>query len=357
MNERKLRLLVVTQTVDKNDGVLGFFHRWIEVFSENFSSIKVVCLGKGAFDLPDNVSVFSLGKEEKELRIMNNELGKKARYGFRFVRQIVRMRNEYDAVFVHMNEEYVLLGGILWRLMGKKVMLWRNHKDGSFKTRLAVFLSHKVFCTSESSFTARYKKTVLMPVGIDTDFFDYNGEDDRKEILFLGRVAPIKRPHLFAESLVNLKNHGVEFTARIVGDHLSKDEVYSKEIIKSIDSAKLSDRVILERGVPYVETPKYYRRALIYVNLTFSGSLDKTIFEAMSSGALPLISNEYFKGKIDDMFVTRDEPKEIAEKLRNLLLLLDEQREDSRKSLRNFVEKEHSLKLLSERLVALVSTF
>ena len=41
---------------------------------------------------------------------------------------------------------------------------------GAF-TRLAVALSDKVFYTSPLSFTARFKKAVQMPVGIDTDLF------------------------------------------------------------------------------------------------------------------------------------------------------------------------------------------
>jgi hypothetical protein len=28
--------------------------------------------------------------------------------------------------FVHMNQEYVLLGGLIWKLLGKKLVLWRH---------------------------------------------------------------------------------------------------------------------------------------------------------------------------------------------------------------------------------------
>src|SRR3989344_6741688 len=57
-----MRLLIVTQKVDKNDPVLGFFHRWIEKFAKNFERVTVICLGKGEYNLPANVKVLSLGK-------------------------------------------------------------------------------------------------------------------------------------------------------------------------------------------------------------------------------------------------------------------------------------------------------
>src|SRR5205823_2881232 len=99
----------------------------------------------------------SLGKEEKQSRV---------EYLGRFLKYVLKLHDEYKTVFVHMNEEYVLIAGWWWKLSGKRVYLWRNHAKGSWKTRLAVFFSTKVFYTSPSSFTAQFKKAVQMPVGI-----------------------------------------------------------------------------------------------------------------------------------------------------------------------------------------------
>ena len=85
--------------------------------------------------MPANVSVYSLGKEGGVSRIA---------YVLNFYRYIWKLRNDYDAVFVHMNQEYVLLGWKFWWLLGKRVVLWRNHKKGSVFTRLAALLSRAV---------------------------------------------------------------------------------------------------------------------------------------------------------------------------------------------------------------------
>ena len=102
-----MRLLIITQKVNKNDPILGFFHRWIEEFAKRFEKLTVICLEKGEYSLPENVRVLSLGKEEGR---------SKAEYLSRFYRYIWEERNNYDAVFVHMNQEYVLLGWKFWKL-------------------------------------------------------------------------------------------------------------------------------------------------------------------------------------------------------------------------------------------------
>jgi hypothetical protein len=105
-----------------------------------------------------------------------------------------RLRRSYDTVFVHMNQVYVLLGAPLLRLMGKRIVLWRNHPKGTLATRLAVALSDRVLCTSTASFTARFSTTRLMPVGIDTNLFAPGPvQRDERSVAMVGRVMPSKR--------------------------------------------------------------------------------------------------------------------------------------------------------------------
>ena len=58
-----MRLLIVTQKVDREDDLLGFFHQWIIEFAKHCESVTVICLEEGSHRLPSNVRVFSLGKE------------------------------------------------------------------------------------------------------------------------------------------------------------------------------------------------------------------------------------------------------------------------------------------------------
>ena len=152
INKKSMRLLIVTQKVDINDPTLGFFHCWVEEFAKHFETITVICLQKGEYNLPENVRIISLGKEKltansHQSSAFSYKLSalRKVKYILKFYKYIIRERKNYDSVFVHMNQEYILLGGIFWRLFGKKIYMWRNHHAGSFLTDVATTFCEKVF--------------------------------------------------------------------------------------------------------------------------------------------------------------------------------------------------------------------
>src|SRR6185295_8452864 len=98
-----MKLLIVTQVVDSEDPILGFFHRWLEEFATQAEHIEVICLKEGKHALPRNVRVHTLGKPANRILYI-------ARFGW----YIWTLRSQYDRVLVHMNPEYVILGGLDW---------------------------------------------------------------------------------------------------------------------------------------------------------------------------------------------------------------------------------------------------
>jgi len=336
-----MRLLIITQKVDQNDDVLGFFHGWIAEFAKHCEQVTVIALGVGEHHLPNNVRVFSLGKERGMSR-----LG----YLFNFYRLIWHERKSYDVVFVHMNQEYVLLGGPLWKLLGKKIAMWRNHYAGSFLTRVAMTTSDKLFCTSKYSFTANSKKTTLMPVGINTELFKKGDHSTKKphSILFLARIALSKKPHLIIEALRILKDEGVQFTADFYGNPLPQDVSYLGALKEKVKEYSLENRVSFVQGIPNRETPRVYNAHTVFINTSPSGMYDKTIFEAMACEGLVLTSNLNLKGQIDDRFLfAEDDAHDLAKKLKNLLNLDADMQEKYGKMLRNYVAEKQSLVLLA----------
>jgi len=361
-----MKLLIVTQAVDINNPILGFFHRWIEEFSKNCEKVTVIALGVGEYKLPQNVNILSLGKNE--LEIGNWELGiiKKLIYIINFYRYIWQYRSDYDTVFVHMNQEYVILGWLLWKLMaktlndkrspvpqsgirGKKIMLWRNHPMGNFFTNIAVWVSDRVFCTSQYSYTAKFKKTEIMPVGIDTTLFKRNLEIKKipNSILFLGRISPIKNIHILIKALDLLNKEKIDFNTLIVGDVVPKDREYYEGVKNKIREYGLESKIKFSGGVKNSETIDLYNKYEIFVNLTPTGSMDKTIFEAMACESLVAISNKSLQGKISDKLIFQENNfKELAVKLKEVLGLSVIEKEELGKDLRNYILKEHGLALL-----------
>ncbi len=335
-----MRLLIITQKVDKNDPILGFFHRWLEEFSKHCESLIVICLSKGEYNLPKNIKVLSLGKENGKSRI---------KYLWNFYKYLWQERKSYGKVFVHMNQEYIILGGLLWRILGKKTFLWRNHLKGDFLTRLAVLLSNRVFCTSHQSFTARFKKTKLMPVGIDTNFFRPDSSVQKKphSILFLGRIAPVKNVDIFIEALNELQKLGAQFTATVAGSVLLIYTEYEEIIQGKVAKYRLSDKVRFVGSITQNEALKLYQEHEFYVNLTLPGSMDKTIFEAMACNVVPLVYNQDLKEILGEkLVVSKLNSFDIAERIKDILL-----RRVS-KDFRDFIVENHSLYRLVSRLMA-----
>lgn len=316
-----MKILVITQKVDRDDAVLGFFHRWVAEFAKNFEYVTVVCLQKGQYQLPANVKILSLGKE----MIGTGERPSRLKYIFNFYKYIWQERKNYDAVFVHMNQEYVILGWKFWKLFGKKIYLWRNHLKGNLLTRFAVLVSNKVFCTSPSSYTAKFKKTIIMPAGIDTDFFKPDPAVVKipNSYLFLGRIAPVKRVSEFVDWLRKMQLEGKKFSVTIAGDALPKDCSYEKFVRDKITEYGLNDQVRFIGAVTQSEAVKLYQSHEVYVNLTPAGSMDKTILEAAACGLNLIIDNADIKDNLAE--------KKGAE-------------------LRDFVVKNHSLVALMEKL-------
>ena len=334
-----MRLLIVTQAVDLNDPVLGFFHGWIVALAKHCEQVRIICLKEGRHSLPANVAVHPLGKEGGQSRI---------KYIWRFYKYIWSLRNEYDAVFVHMNQEYVLLGGKFWWLFGKRVVLWRNHKIGSVWTHIAGFFAHKVCYTSPSAYVSSFKNAVQMPIGIDTDFFKPEGSADPHSILFLGRLDVVKKPEILLQALGMLAKEGIAFTADVVGDPTPGREGFARELKKRFPSAP---NVTFKPAIRNDEAAAIYNAHAIYVNLTPSGSFDKTIGEAMATGRIVVACNDAVRDVLlKELFVTECSAEFVATALRSALALSESERTAVTERCRAYVEREHSLSLLLKRL-------
>ncbi len=333
-----MRILVLTQAVDTEDRALGFFHTWLSSLAAHAEMLDVVCLKEGSHSLPHNIRVHSLGKER----------------GYGVVRYIANLYRyafslRYDTVFVHMNEEYVLLCGPIWRLMGKKVVMWRNHKMGSWRTQLAVLFSSVVCHTSPDAYVAYSSKAVRMPIGIDTDFFALpQNPAPQGSVLFLGRLDPVKKVEVFVEALKNVK---LPFRAELFGSPTEPGSAYAQRIEEmSKDVRSLG----LFLGVPFAQTADLYRSHAVYVNITPSGSFDKTIGEAMACGSLVVCVNDVVQEVVPKELLARDgDVRDIARAIDAALALSAAGRDEVVRAQHRWVEEKHSLKALIGRLAEL----
>jgi len=349
-----MKLLIITQKVDRNDPILGFFHRWVIEFAKHFESIAVICLFEGEHNLPANVKVLSLGKEEGGARI-----SKILRYIVRFYNYIWRERKNYDAVFVHMNPIYVVLGGVLWRMWKKKISLWYTHKSVDLKLRVAEKFAHTIFTASRESFRLPSKKVFVMGHGIDCDQFkpDVRENDDILRIITVGRIAPVKNYETLMEALAIIAHENIHFTLEVVGVPATKeDELYNIHIRSLIQAKDIDPYIVFAGKIPHHELLGHFKKADIFVNLSETGSLDKAILEAMACGLMVVTSNEAFEEILSEdkeilMFPHRD-ARALADRLKKLGALNIDTRRALIKRLRRVIVEEHNIKILIPRIIS-----
>ena len=67
MQDRQISLgkvLMTTEKLDINDSIFAFSHLWIKTIAEQVEQLTIIALSVGEYDLPKNVTVYSLGKEQ-----------------------------------------------------------------------------------------------------------------------------------------------------------------------------------------------------------------------------------------------------------------------------------------------------
>jgi glycosyltransferase involved in cell wall biosynthesis len=346
-----MRLLITTQKLDKYDPILGFFHSWVAEFAKHCESVQVICLFKGEYDLPDNVRVFSLGKEERQSRLQ---------YLIHFYWYVIHERKKYDAVFVHMNQIYIVLAGFLWKMFGKKIGLWYTHRAVHWTLRVATLFTDEIFTASKEGFNLPSQKLHIVGHGINIEQFEKLGEYDHESpsILNVSRITRIKNLDTLVKAVSILVKEGIHMKCTIVGPQVTPDDArYFGELQRLLKEEKIEKNVTFLGGMPNEQVRECYWRHDFNVNLSPTGGIDKVILEGMAAGSIPLASNEAFRpffGEYADdlMFETRN-AEDLARKIKNLI-----QRKDRPKiiqKLHETVERDFSHKVLIKKILNYLS--
>ncbi len=333
-----MKLLIVTQTLDTHDPVLGFFHQWVLEFSKRFEKVTVIALNVGTHTLPANVSVHSLGKESgagRGLRVT------------RYVSLLYSLRNEYTHVFAHMNPEYVIGGGLLWRVWGKKIGFWYVHGAVTLRLHLAAFFAHRVFTASRESCRLASTKVLVVGHGIDTEMFSPKHIPHPPSMLSVGRFSPSKKLEVLIDAMKTVRLNIPEAQGRIVGDAATPENV---EYAKHIQEYAKTAGIRIERPVLHTDVPSVLALSDVFLNASTTGSLDKAVLEAMACGVVPVTSNVAYKPMLSPygLFV-EPKPESFAKRAGEILGNSD-MRQKLGTQVREEVVKNHSLSRLMDVL-------
>ncbi len=355
-----MRLLLITQKVDRDDWVLGFVHTWLERLATRAGRLDVLAGRAGRVALPSNVRVFALRRRAGVSR---------ARLLLRWHALMRRLMAEgQDAVLAHMCPHYAILAAPYARLAGVPLGLWYTHRSVDWRLRLAHALVDVVLTASRQSFRLPSRKVRILGHGIDTAAFSPGPvPDGQPVVLSAGRISPAKGHDVVLDAAARLITRaGVPpFEVQLAGEvHVAADAAYRARLAARAAQPDLAGRVRWLGAVPHVRMPAVYRGATVFVNCSDTGSLDKTVLEAMACGTPVLTSNEAFvallreeqlgplpSGLGGSLTFPRRDAAALAEKLAALLALDAAPRAALGARLRRIVVEEHDLDVLAQRII------
>ena len=349
-----MRLLYITYKADSRDSLVGHVVGWVQTLASHVEHIELVCLAAGDAALPENVRVYSLGKERGQSRIK--------RFA-RFFQAVWHLRDRVDVVFCQFSPQYVLAIAPLAKLWGWPIVFWYTHRHVGWQLHLATSVADSVVTAAPESFRLSSSKLGVIGHGIDTDYF--KPEPDVRVspplVLAVGRRAPIKNYDLLIDAAARLSEDlgSGSFRVRIVGgDEGNAPPNYAAELQARILRAGLQGIVELVGPIPYPEVVLEYQRASVHVNLAPTGGMDKAVLEGMACGVPTLVRNRAFAelaGATSGLYLVRGEDAvSLSHQLRNAISISEEERGMFGNALRCAVERSHGLPQFALRLMEIM---
>jgi glycosyltransferase involved in cell wall biosynthesis len=351
-----LRVLMITQMVDRADPLLGFTHTWVNALAERVAHLHVLALSVGQHDLPENVTLHSMGKERGARRV-------RRLWNFTRVVAPLALRRRVDVAFVHMAPLYAILAAPWARLARLPVVMWYAHGHVSPTLKLAHLLVDKVVSSTSEGFRLPSQKLVVVGQGIDIGIFR-PPERPRSErsftVLGVGRISPVKDYETLLEAahiLVNQRGcRDLRFV--VVGDvGTPEQEAYLQRLREMVQLHRLEGWVEFAGGVLYGRVVDYYWRADAFVSTSRTGSLDKAGLEAMACGLPLLTCNEAFADLLGDLsnklMFEQGNAEQLASKLLDVMEMKSENRGAVVKALRDVITQSHSVDRLMDQIISI----
>jgi glycosyltransferase involved in cell wall biosynthesis len=349
-----MRILLINYVMDRNSPVLAWQHSVASQLAAKCERLVVLTERIGECELPDNVEVHLVP------RILTTPL---RMLGARWLMNIPVwswcVRERFDAVFIHMNADWTYRLAPCWQQFGIPVLLWYAHGTVTNRLRRAHDRAACVVTSTPEGFGIPSSKVRAIGQGIDTDLFTAPAaKPDNATIVAVGRVSRRKRVDLMLDTLAWLKANAPQypFNLRIIGPTLTRDDrSYAAELADTVKKTDLARHVTFEGPRAMGELPAIYGSAFLHLNLSQTGSMDKTILESLACGCPTLTSNASVFSLFDafpELIVRTPTPDAIG---KQICRAYEQRHTSSSSDLRRLVVGRHDLKSYVEHVYGVLS--
>jgi glycosyltransferase involved in cell wall biosynthesis len=253
-----------------------------------------------------------------------------------------------NACFVHMNMAWAYRLGYVLRSFGVPIVLWYAHGTVSRTLRLAHYFADRVVTSTPDGFRLKSKKLHIIGQGIPLELFPIPADRSLlKDVVCVGRLSPRKRMDLLIRVFAKLASEP-EFTNSrllLVGDTVSRADLsWKRELDCLVASLGLGGRIRFLGHVPLRDLAGIYATAGLHVNVSETGSMDKTVLESLACGCPVVTTNvafrKFFGDRFPELFLDRSTVDALAERIAEVFARRGSY--DPR-ALRDLVESKHDL--------------
>ena len=132
------------------------------------------------------------------------------------------------------------------------------------------------------------EKVMILPKGINLDFFQFNDASDETMInaVVTRALEPEYRHDLILKAFSIVKQKNIPFKLTIIGDgkELKKLKWLAKEL-------KIDNEVNFVGRISNNDIPKFLQQANFYISTPITEGVSASLFEAMACGCLPIVSD------------------------------------------------------------------
>jgi glycosyltransferase involved in cell wall biosynthesis len=328
------KLVFVTQQVDPDHPALAATVPKIRALARLVDEVVVLADGAVPGVLPSNCRIRTFRSSAKA--------GRGVKFAIALGREVPGLRG--GAVVAHMCPIYAVLAAPLVRPLRIPLVLWFTHWRASRLLRAAERVSTAVVSVDERSFPLPSRKLRPIGHGIDLSEFrcDLGSSNGALSLVALGRYSPAKgldvvlRAVAAAGDTVSLDVHGPTLS--------DEERAHHAELARLTAELGIDGRVALGDAVSRADVPGLLAAHDALVNNMRAGAPDKVVYEAAASCRPVLASNPVFDSFLDPaQRFRREDPEDLAEKIRALQALDAEGRARLGRRLRERVEAGHSV--------------
>lgn len=350
-SENDLRLLFVTQALDRASTNLAVAHTWAAELARQADAVHVVAARVGEVDLPPNVFVYGLGRERGRSRGL-------AAIAFGAICARLILRRRVHVVLAHMVPAYAVALAPLTRGANTPLALWYASHGLTPMLHRANRMIDAALTASFDSYPITSERAYVLGHGIDTGRFqppDERTPGNGPVIGMAGRLTPLKGFEPGITALAELRRGSCpEARLRIAGEPFySSDRAYVDELKSLADTLGVRNAVEFVGAVRGDAMAGFYGSLDVFVNWRAQPALDKTGLEALACATPLITNNNAYRGVLGEHsgdFLVGSSSDELTVGLSRLLGMPVDSRQAVVERLRASVLQEHGAPGLAVRL-------